>query len=51
MGMGPYSANNDGTITYKGNKLFPPVKDIRLIKLQVKEIENRVKQFESDEMW
>jgi len=49
--VGSYSANSDGTITYKGNKLFSPVSDISSIKPLVKQIGDRVNQFESDEMW
>jgi len=49
--LGPYTANKDGTISYKGNKIFKPIKDIASIEVPLKEFENRVKQFDSDEMW
>jgi asparaginyl-tRNA synthetase len=49
--MGPYIANKNGTISYIGNKLFPPIDNIKLIKFSVKDIENRVDQIASDEMW
>jgi asparaginyl-tRNA synthetase len=49
--LGPYTAEKNGTISYKGNKIFPKMKNIQLIKVPLKEIENRVDQFNKDEMW
>jgi len=49
--IGPYIANEDGTISYKGNKIIQPIKDICSVKVPLEEIENRVKQFDSDEIW
>ena len=49
--MGPYIANNDRTISYKGNKLFKPIRDVRFIKVPLDEFERRVEQFDSDAMW
>lgn len=49
--LGPYTANKDRTISYKGNKLFPPLANIESIGVPIKEIEDRVNQFVIDEMW
>jgi aspartyl/asparaginyl-tRNA synthetase len=49
--MGPYTANRDRTISYKGNKLFKPIKNILSVEVPIKEIEQRVNQFDKDEMW
>ena len=49
--LGPYTSNKDQTISYKGNKIFKPIENISSIKVPIKEIENRVSQFNSDEMW
>lgn len=49
--LGPYTANKDGTISYKGNNIFRSIEDISLIKVPLEEIESRVKQFDSEEMW
>ena len=49
--LGPYTANKDRTISYKGNKVFKPIENIILTKVPVKEIEQRVKQFNKEEMW
>ena len=49
--LGPYTANKDGTISYKGNKIFKPIKNINSVEIPVKEIEERVIQFKKEEMW
>jgi len=49
--LGPYTANKNKTISYKGNKIFNPIKDITSSKVPIKELEKRVSQFDSDEMW
>ena len=49
--LGPYTANKDRTIEYKGNKIFRPLNDITSVKVTLEEFENRVEQFDSDEMW
>jgi len=49
--LGPYTANKDGTISYKGNNIFQKIEDIISTKIPLQEFENRVKQFETDEMW
>jgi len=49
--LGPYTANKDGTISYRGNKIFKPIENIDSIEIPLGEFENRVVQFTSDEMW
>ncbi len=49
--LGPYTANKDGTISYKGNKIFEPINNVNSIKVPIKEIEDRVNQFDNDIMW
>lgn len=49
--LGPYTANKDRTISYKGNKLFPVIDNIQSTEVPIKEIEDRVNQFATDEMW
>jgi len=49
--LGPYAANKDGTISYKGNKVFKPIENVSSVEVPIKEIEKRVDQFDNDEMW
>lgn len=49
--FGPYTANKDKTISYNGNKIFGPIKDICSSEVSLEEIKNRVNQFCSDGMW
>lgn len=49
--LGPYEANNDGSISYRGNKLFNPIKNIESATFPIAEITDRIKQFCSDPMW
>jgi len=49
--LGPYSTKKDGTINYKGNKIFKPIENILSVKVPIKEIEDRVHQFDSNKMW
>lgn len=49
--LGPYTANKDRTISYKGNNLFKPIENVNSIKVPVKEIGQRVDQFDIDEIW
>jgi len=49
--LGPYTANDDGTVSYKGNKLFKPIKNILAVTAPIKEFERRVEQFDNAEMW
>ena len=49
--LGPYTANDDGTISYRGNKVFKPIKNILAASAPIKEFEKRVEQFDNAEMW
>lgn len=49
--LGPYTANKDGTISYKGNKIFKPIMNISSIDVPIKEIKQRVNQFNTNKMW
>ncbi len=49
--LGPYSANMNGTISYKGNKIFKPIKDVTSVKIPLEEFRNRIAHFYSSEMW
>ena len=51
MLLGPYTANKDGTISYRGNKVFKPIENIGSVEVPIKEFEKRVNQFDKDEMW
>ncbi|MBI2668944.1 asparagine--tRNA ligase [Candidatus Woesearchaeota archaeon] len=51
MMLGPYKANNDRTISYQGNKIFVPIGDIVNVSYPTDEVEDRVRQFNSDPMW
>ncbi|GBE19973.1 asparagine--tRNA ligase [archaeon BMS3Abin17] len=48
---GPYRANEDKSISYNGNNVFPVIEDISSKKVPINEIENRVKQFKKEDMW
>jgi len=49
--LGPYTANKDRTIEYKGNKIFPPIRDVNRVNISVSDIEKRVKSLHDDLMW
>jgi asparaginyl-tRNA synthetase len=49
--LGPYLANNDGSISYHGNKLFRSIDNIADTSYPTSEVEDRVRQFHSDAMW
>ncbi len=49
--LGPYIANIDGTITYRGNKIFPRLDNINSYIFPVKEIEKRVDSLKNSEIW
>ena len=49
--LGPYRANQDGTISYVGNKVFKPIVNVAEISVPINEIEQRVEQFDKDIMW
>ncbi len=49
--LGPYTANKNGSISYNGNKLFKPIENVGNIRVPIEEIEKRVTQFDTNEMW
>lgn len=49
--IGPYEAKKDGSIKYKGNKVFSPIEDVRKITISVPEIENRVLSIHDNNSW
>ncbi|MEM4327831.1 MAG: amino acid--tRNA ligase-related protein, partial [Candidatus Woesearchaeota archaeon] len=49
--LGPYHANKDGTISYRGNKIFRPIKDVLEIDVSVNEIKNRVESLKNNDVW
>ncbi|MEM4266131.1 MAG: amino acid--tRNA ligase-related protein [Candidatus Woesearchaeota archaeon] len=49
--LGPYEAREKGTIYYKGNNVFPPIKNVQTCQLSKKEIENRIYSINKDLMW
>lgn len=49
--LGPYTANKDKTISYKGNKIFEPIEDISSIEVPIEEFAQRVDQFDKNKMW
>jgi len=49
--LGPYTANKDGTISYRGNKIFKSIENIQTVAIPIEEIENRANQFKTNEIW
>lgn len=49
--MGPYTTNKDGSISYKGNKIFEAIRDINNITPDLRILEQRVGSFSKDSMW
>lgn len=49
--LGPYTANDDGTISYKGNNVFQPIDDINLKPLPIEKIKKRAQELGSQKMW
>jgi len=49
--LGPYFANKDGMVSYRGNKVFKQIKDIMQIEISQDEFEKRVWQFNESVMW
>ncbi len=49
--LGPYVTSRDRVIKYRGNKIFPPIKDISEVKLSVSDVENRVQQLHDNPTW
>ncbi len=49
--LGPYQTESDRLISYKGNKVFEPVKKINKVRPSVSELEARCKHLKQEEMW
>ncbi len=49
--LGPYTANKDGTISYKGNKVFSKIDNVLSVVPPIEKFKERVNQFNEDEMW
>jgi aspartyl/asparaginyl-tRNA synthetase len=49
--LGPYTANDDGTISYLGNKIIPPINDVLNSTLPIAEFEKRVNNFVTNDLW
>jgi len=49
--LGPYTTNHDGTIFYKGNKIFHPIKNVLSVKVPINKIKNRVNSLSNNSMW
>lgn len=49
--LGPYQTKDNGTISYKGNKVFGPIDDVQVVTYPTSEIEKRVLQFKGCPMW
>ncbi|MEM4330693.1 MAG: hypothetical protein QW273_01650 [Candidatus Pacearchaeota archaeon] len=49
--LGPYRANKDGTISYRGNKIFKPIKNVLEFDIPIDEIKNRVESLKNNDMW
>lgn len=49
--LGPYKTNKDGTINYKGNKIYPPIENLDYARVPLSDIENRVKSLHDNPMW
>ena len=49
--LGPYIANNDGSVNYVGNNVFPALKNIHKINVSTSELENRVKSLHNNSYW
>jgi aspartyl/asparaginyl-tRNA synthetase len=49
--LGPYTANKDRTISYRGNKVFAPIEDVTSMQPPIAKIERRVEDLKSDPIW
>ncbi|MEK6917768.1 MAG: amino acid--tRNA ligase-related protein [Nanoarchaeota archaeon] len=49
--IGPYKAGKEGRITYKGNKIFSPLNDIRVMRINPHTIGDRVNSIHDDDMY
>ena len=49
--LGPYTANKDGTISYRGNKIFEPRSNIQSQKISPDSFSSRVQDFRNQPYW
>lgn len=49
--IGPYQANKDKTISYKGNCLFNPMQDVTGKRPEISDVESRVGDFKDNSYW
>jgi len=49
--LGPYIANEDKTISYKGNNVFSPITNITKIRPSIREIKGRVGAMKHNPLW
>jgi len=49
--LGPYLANSDGTVSYKGNKIFSKVENVHKIPVSKDELEQRVFSIHKNNYW
>ncbi|MEM2956564.1 MAG: amino acid--tRNA ligase-related protein [Candidatus Pacearchaeota archaeon] len=49
--LGPYCANKDKTMSYRGNKIFRPIKNVLEFDVPIDEIKNRVGSLKNNDMW
>lgn len=49
--FGPYVANPNGTISYRGNKIFGPISDVKQIAVPTEEISLRAEDMSRNPMW
>jgi len=49
--MGPYQAKPKGVISYLGNKIYPPVKDVIAVSWPPKDLMDRIRSIHQDKKW
>jgi len=49
--IGPYEASKNGEINYKGNNVFPPIKNITFKSFPTEEMLQRTRALAGDSMW
>lgn len=49
--LGPYKAEDDGKVSYRGNKLFGTIEDVRNIVVPLEDFKNRVADLKKNKMW
>lgn len=49
--FGPYHTNKNRTISYRGNKIFRPIKNVLEFDVPIDEIKKRVESLKNNDMW